>query len=390
LEPWEKVIINYEEFSKDVHGQKPCSDCHGGVQSPDKEVAHQGLIARPSDGPNNVCATCHPDIAGVYASSLHATQGGYFTTMYARSVPENHEALNTMFGNHCARCHTTCGDCHISQPASVGGGLFNGHLLERKPPMTRSCTACHGSRVGNEYLGKNEGYPGDVHFRQGRMNCVSCHSGQELHGQTADCASCHAGPKDVQPLPPADHRYSGYQLPSCESCHAAVTTGQDGQVMHQQHGSDLSCQVCHAIAYTSCDGCHVAISQKTGNPYFETENTYLTFLIGRNPRRTYDRPYAFVPLRHVPVAQDSYAFYGENLLPNYNALPTWAYATPHNIQLKTPQAATCNSCHGNPDLFLTADKVSPEELEANLTVILQTIPGPVEEKVHPETATSTP
>lgn len=382
LEPWEKVLINYEAFSKDIHGLKPCTDCHGGVQSADKDEAHSGLIARPSEGENNVCKDCHPNIAETYKDSLHATQEGYFTTMYARSVPENHEALDTMFGNHCASCHTTCGDCHISQPASVGGGLFNGHLYERTPPMTRSCTACHGSRVGNEYLGKNEGYPGDVHFRQGRMNCMSCHTSHELHGQPSDCKACHPGPESAM-TPPADHRYASFQLPSCESCHASVTTAQDGVVMHQQHGADLSCQVCHSVTYTSCDGCHVAVSEKTGNPFFETDNTYFTFLIGKNTRRSYDRPYSYVTVRHIPIARDSYAYYGDNLLPNFDALPTWAYATPHNIQRNTPQTASCNACHGNPDLFLTADKVALEELEANLPVIITTIPGPVEEMVLP-------
>ena len=153
--------------------------------------------------------------------------------------------------------------------------------------------------------------------------------------------------------------------------------------MHQEHGNDLSCQVCHSITYTSCDSCHVAISDKTGNPFFETQATYFTFLIGRNPDPTYDRPYTYVPVRHIPVDPQSNDFYGENLLPNFNALPTWAYATPHNIQTKAPQAETCNACHGNPDLFLTADKVRPEELEANINVIVDTIPEPVEEPAQP-------
>jgi thiosulfate/3-mercaptopyruvate sulfurtransferase len=389
LEPWEKAIVNYAEFSQDVHGQQSCTDCHGGQQSSDKETAHTGLVSHPSDGPDNVCTDCHPDVAEVFASSLHATQQGYFTTMHARSMPENHDELNTMFTNHCARCHTTCGDCHISQPASVGGGLFNGHLLEGTPPMTRSCTACHGSRVGNEYLGKNEEYPGDVHFRQGRMNCVDCHTSHELHGQPANCAECHSGPEAAL-SPPPDHRYAGLQMPSCESCHAVVTTGQDGIAMHQQHGNDLSCQVCHSITYTSCDGCHVAISDKTGNPFFETEKTYFTFLIGRNPQPTYNRPYKFIPVRHIPISPDSYAFYGADLLPNYNNLPSWAYATPHNIQTKTPQAETCNACHGNPDLFLTADKVLPGELEANLDVIIETIPALVEDTRQPTASNAVP
>ena len=293
-----------------------------------------------------------------------------------RSVPENHAALEEMFGNHCASCHTSCGECHISQPASVGGGLFNGHLFERTPPMTRSCTACHGSRVGNEYLGKNEGYPGDVHFREGRMNCVDCHTSHELHGQPADCTACHVGPELAQ-VQPANHRYASVQMPSCEACHAAVTTGLDGIEMHQQHGADLSCQVCHSITYTSCDSCHVAVSETSGNPYFETSATYMTFLIGRNPNVSYTRPYKYVPVRHVPSAAEAFSFYGDNLLPNFSAAPTWVYSTPHNIQAKTPQAEECNSCHGNPEIFLTADKVAPEELEANRDVLMEQAPEAV-------------
>jgi thiosulfate/3-mercaptopyruvate sulfurtransferase len=153
--------------------------------------------------------------------------------------------------------------------------------------------------------------------------------------------------------------------------------------MHTVHGSDLSCQVCHSVTYTSCDGCHVAVSEKTGNPYFETENTYFTFLIGLNPQRSYTRPYKYVPLRHVPVSPDSFSFYGENLLPNFNAMSTWVYATPHNIQLNTPQTESCNACHGNADLFLTADKVNPEEADANSDVIVPEVPAPVDEPANP-------
>ncbi len=131
------------------------------------------------------------------------------------------------------------------------------------------------------------------------------------------------------------------------------------------------------MQYTSCDGCHVAISETTGKPFFRTEATYLTFFIGRNPLYNENRPYEYVPVRHVPVAPTSYEYYGENLLPNFNLLPTWMYATPHNIQRNTPQNRSCNSCHGNADIFLTADKVKPEELEANRRVIVEEIPAPL-------------
>jgi thiosulfate/3-mercaptopyruvate sulfurtransferase len=244
--------------------------------------------------------------------------------------------------------------------------------------MTRSCTACHGSRVGNEYLGKNEGIPGDVHFREGRMNCVDCHDNHELHGQPSECSQCHPGVETAE-IPPAEHRYDGLQTPTCVSCHPDVTLGTDNTEMHTVHGADLQCQVCHSVSYSSCDGCHVAVSNASGKPYFETQGTYQTFYIGRNPLRSFDRPYEYVLVRHIPVAETSFQYYGEDRLPNFDLLPTWAYTTPHNIQIMTPQARSCNACHGNADIFLTADKVDPAELEANLPVIVTEIPALIPE-----------
>lgn len=368
LEPWEKAIVDAEKFAATDHGKKSCTDCHGGVQSSDKNMAHEGLIASPSANPQIVCGECHEKEAAEYPNALHNTQAGYWTAINARAgdAPENHPALEEMFGNHCATCHTTCGECHVSQPKNVGGGLFSGHVFEKTPPMTRSCTACHGSRVGNEFLGKNEGMPGDVHFREARMNCVKCHEGADLHG-TADAT-----------LAP-NHRLSGAETPKCVECHETNRPGGDENPMHQSHGEKLSCQVCHSITYTSCDGCHVAVSESSGKPFFETQATYPTFFIGRNPIQSKERPYAYVPVRHVPAAPTSYQFYGVDLLPNFDLLPTWVYATPHNIQRKTPQNASCAVCHsGDATYFLTADKVKPEELTANLSVILNYLPPPLE------------
>jgi len=365
LEPWEKVLVNFEKFGQTAHGKQVCTDCHGGVQSPEKDQAHTGMIANPSADSTKLCGSCHSKETASYANALHNTQAGYWTAINARSKPENHPPLEEMFGNHCATCHTTCGECHVSQPENVGGGLFNGHVFEKTPPMTRSCTACHGSRVGNEYLGKNEELPGDVHFREARMSCVKCHEGADLHG-TTDASL------------PSEHRYEGVQEPKCVDCHPTTAPGGDKNPMHNMHGEKLACQVCHSITYTSCDGCHVAVSEKSGNPFFETDATYTTFMIGKNPRQSDDRPYSFVPLRHVPVDPKSYEYYGTNLLSNFDAAPTWVYATPHNIQLKTPQSASCAACHENSQYFLTADKVKVEELAANQGVIVKSPPAAVD------------
>ncbi len=381
LEPWEKVLVDGELFPEEVHGQVACVDCHAGQNTPDKFEAHVGLIDNPSENPVESCGECHPDVIASHDNNLHSNLEGYWTVLDDRTAPEDHEIITTMFGNHCSNCHATCGECHVSQPNLVGGGLIEGHLFNETPSMTRNCTACHGSRVGNEYLGKHEDLRPDVHFSQGRMTCVDCHSGHQMHGAPDDCQSCHTGPEEQLALleAPADHRYDGVQTPSCESCHMTVAMQDDDIEMHQQHGGDLSCQVCHSVSYTSCDGCHVQISETTGNPFYATDGSYFTFIIGKNALESYDRPYEYVTLRHVPVAEDSFAYYGENLLPNFDARPTWVYTTPHNIQRNTPQTESCDACHGNAALFLTADKVYPEELEANLPVIVDIVPPPISE-----------
>ena len=352
MEPWARVWIDALNYEQDIHSYISCIECHGGQDSPEMDVAHSGMVDRPAKE-MSTCGDCHTDIAPANANSLHSTLRGYDTVLNARSTPENHPALDEMQANHCASCHTTCGDCHISQPFNVGGGLLKGHTFVRTPPMTQTCTACHGSRVQNEYFGLNEGYPSDVHFRE-RMNCVACHTGDEIHG---------VGMEDV------NHRYDGAVEPSCESCHQDQIGVGSGIEQHEVHGTEiLSCQTCHSVSYTNCTNCHV--EQTTdGVPFFTVESHEMNFMIGKNPIRSAERPYRYVTLRHVPADVNAFSFYGENLQPNFDALPTWAYSTPHNIQRQTPQNQSCESCHTNDSIFLTEDKVAPAERNANRSVI---------------------
>jgi thiosulfate/3-mercaptopyruvate sulfurtransferase len=351
LEPWEKVLVNSADFFESEHGQTSCQFCHGGdPAAAEKEIAHQGIIARPSEDNNTYCAPCHADITANFGDSLHVSQAGYWESLAKRSGTDDHPEIDEMFGNHCASCHTSCGDCHVSQPSN-------------------------GSRVGNEYLGKNEDVQADVHFRQGRMSCVDCHSGDQMHMLDTSCEECHDGTQ-APIVDPPNSRYDGPASPACGDCHPDALGGVDEITMHSQHGDQFQCQVCHSVSYTSCDSCHVSLSEETGNPVFQTDGAYSTFMIGKNPIENYHRPYDYVVLRHVPMDPNSFEFYGEDLLPEFNALPTWVYATPHNIQRNTPQNESCAACHANAAIFLTADKLSEEELEANLPVILDEVPDP--------------
>jgi thiosulfate/3-mercaptopyruvate sulfurtransferase len=356
LEAWEKVFISDDTFLESIHGQLGCITCHGGVSGGQGMEAHEGVVTEPDSV--EACGACHTDTVMADADSLHSNLTGYDRVIAARSTEENMPQLEEMMANHCDKCHTSCGQCHVSMPSNLGGGLAAGHEFKKVPPMNLTCTGCHGSRINDEYKGRNEGIKADTHWIKGGMPCFACHTADEMHGK----------------LGPAEYRYDGAPTPSCqaEACHDTVAPG-DGIANHtEQHFEALSCQVCHSVAYKNCWSCHV--SQQDGVAIYKIEPSVMDFKIGLNPLQSEDRPWKYVPVRHVPIDPEAFAYYGENLLPNFDAVPTWKYATPHNIQRNTPQTETCDACHGNADLFLSADDVRPEELEANQDVIVEEIP----------------
>lgn len=361
LEAWEKVWIDREVYSQDLHAYINCTTCHAGEAVDDMEAAHAGMILDPAADPEATCGTCHTNIAPHAATSLHTTLEGYDTAIYPRSDPVHFETLEHMESYHCAECHASCGDCHVAQPNSVGGGLLDSHTYVGEPPMSQTCTACHGSRVKNEYYGLNEGLPGDVHLRQARLACNDCHTGEEMHG---------LGVYGEQ-----THRYDERSAFTCEDCHSEQVGVGSGVLEHEIHGTEiLSCQACHSVAYTNCVNCHVDRTEDDV-PYYTVEEHFTAFYLGKNPLRSNERPYRYVPLRHVPIDIDSFDAYGANLLSNFLATPTWVYATPHNIQLRTPQTESCLSCHFNDDVFLTLDKLDPAERGgANLDIIVESAP----------------
>ncbi len=355
MEAWEKVFVNQETFFETVHGRYGCITCHGGMGgTADKETAHETVVREPASA--EACGTCHPDQVAADAHSLHSNLTGYTTVLAARSEPDKMAQLEEMMDNHCNTCHTSCGQCHVSRPTNLGGGLVAGHEFKAIPPMNLTCTGCHGSRIEDEYKGENEGVPADVHWIKGGMPCFDCHSADELHGVQGEFSD----------------RYAGAPTPSCTDCHPDVGV-EDGIAMHASfHLERLSCQVCHSTTYKNCYSCHVALLD--GTAYYKTEPSVLTFKIGLNPIQSDDRPWKYVPVRHAPIDRDSFSYYGQDLLPNFDALPTWKYATPHTVQRNTPQTETCNACHGNVEVFLTADDVLLDEVEANQDVIVEEIP----------------
>jgi thiosulfate/3-mercaptopyruvate sulfurtransferase len=112
---------------------------------------------------------------------------------------------------------------------------------------------------------------------------------------------------------------------------------------------------------------------KEGLPYYTNQRDAEGLKIGLAYEA--DVPHAdfnFMLVRHIPVDPDLFAHYDQNALPNYADIPTWKRTSPHNIQRRTWQTATCNHCHGNRDLFLSAQDLLDYEVAANQNVV---VPG---------------
>jgi len=358
LEPYEKVLIDDEYLDEDSHAEITCETCHGGnPKAVNWEAAHQGLIPDPTyPDANKACGECHEEIVKKNTTNVHIALNTYqhVINMRASSDKAVREKIQEGMKNHCFTCHSSCGQCHVSRPDSVEGGFTAGHRFSKKPPMATNCTSCHGSRVEKEYLGKNPGLPGDVHYIKKRMECISCHTGDEMHGMGKSF----------------NHRYEVENAPRCEKCHQDAVSSDAKIETHKIHKGKVSCHVCHSVAYKNCYNCHVG-KDANGLPYYKTEKSELDFKIGLNQNPTKNRPYnRFVIVRHIPVSKGTFDFYVKDGLTNFDAVPTWKLATPHNIQRKTPQTKSCNACHGKKELFLLEKDTAPDERAANKKVIV--------------------
>jgi thiosulfate/3-mercaptopyruvate sulfurtransferase len=354
------MVYVSEDFLQSAHGKSQCVDCHNGNPSAfDKEGAHQGIVALPSDSAEVYCERCHPDIVSRYSNSLHYNQNGYFKRIESRAGFDirNDPDLMEHYNEECGKCHATCGQCHVSRPVSVHGGFVQGHEFD-EPDRDNNCVACHGSRVGAEYLGQNEGYAADLHrFKAGGGSCGFCHSGSEMHGSGVLYT----------------YRYLNMEMPRCEDCHEDA---KNANTYHEKHWASeslpsLSCHVCHSQPYKNCNGCHTGGSGITGS-------SYMKFKIAKNKfnLEAANRNYDYVTVRHIPIAPDTYASWGIANLANYNSEPTWKYTTPHNVQKWTnlttvEEGQNCgDNCHNSTEYYLLNNDLLSYEIEANKEIVM--------------------
>jgi 3-mercaptopyruvate sulfurtransferase SseA len=351
LEPQEKVLLS-KDFLSSPHGELGCETCHGGdPASLDKAAGHAGLVAMPSvTDPQKACGDCHAEIAAGVLGSLHGGHSTFPRVLAARAGKAASEHVEEARKNHCAACHTSCGGCHVSRPAFAGKGFLKGHTFQKRSDPIQQCTACHGSRVGSEFYGERG--QGDVHAARAGMDCVACHPAKEMHASS---------PADIS------GRYHLKELSRCTGCHTDLQYGSVRD--HAIHVGKVQCQVCHSQTYVSCYECHVG-KDAEGTAYFQGRREAEGFKIGLNYDRASGTGYRYMVVRHVPAYPEMFDFYGKDLFPSFSAVPTWKRASPHNIQRRTWQAASCNNCHGNRALFLSSADLEGYERAANAAVVV--------------------
>lgn len=386
MAPWEKVFIkltgNQSSFRDvdPVHGVVGCINCHGGKEPAEYADAHDtilGFIEDPSAMAETNCTPCHDEIVASNSNSMHSQGWGQKTAIVQRQLGslKNHQnfaecpsELTDGFDDNCTSCHTSCGQCHLSRPNVVGGGLVNSHQFSGGLDQDENCLACHSSRIGTEFRGEIAGHEPDAHFSDGKT-CLSCHN-ENFHADASNVES----------------RYHVPDLPSCKDCHQQQEDPQNLNAYHSIHwpgtgsGRELACQVCHSQPYKNCNSCHVGSWQDGSEGYSE----YTEFRIGRNYNESLHLG-KWTVVRHVPVTRETYSSWGQSDLATYDDRPTWEYASPHNILKHTPQTSLENgppgcyqNCHltegisaNTQHLFLWqsfVDSLFPEESAANASV----------------------
>jgi thiosulfate/3-mercaptopyruvate sulfurtransferase len=192
------------------------------------------------------------------------------------------------------------------------------------------------------------------------MDCASCHQADEMHA---------AAPEDLK------SRYGLEQAVACTDCHRDLRHGSVRE--HTLHVHKVQCQVCHSQTYVNCYSCHVGKDEE-GVAFFQNRLEVEMMKIGRNPSGTdSNAEFRYMLLRHVPADPEMFDFYGKGGFTRFGNTPTWKRASPHNIQRRTWQTASCNHCHGNRQLFLSGTDLRDYEREANLKVVVpdEDLPG---------------
>jgi len=205
-----------------------------------------------------------------------------------------------------------CGKCH-----STTGFYPNGNPIDPST-YTPSCNDCHNFAAGNtvtqqtclnchnRQVYERAAYPNiDVH-QAANLECISCHSKQELHGDDGIAYNSLKQPGAVKV--------------ECIDCH----TNPASNTAHNLHNATVDCAACHAVSILTCAGCH-----------FET-----VVAIGKNRAINQIKDYRLL------VKKEGKVRLGGFMTHSYDGKTNYIISSYHSHIIKK-DATTCGDCHNN-------------------------------------------
>ncbi len=103
----------------------------------------------------------------------------------------------------------------------------------------------------------------------------------------------------------------------------------------------------------------------------------MDFKIRSQSKKSEDRPWDYVVLRHYRSTRTTSPSMAKISWGTSTPCRHGSTRAPRSIQRNTPQTATCDSYHGNADIFLSEEDLLPYEVEANQGVIPEKLPAPI-------------
>lgn len=187
-----------------------------------------------------------------FQTSLHKQRSGFAAAYSINNGGMENITSISICDLSCKKCHSLSGlyangtpiDPLSYQPVCVDCHDFQTSLTVSE----EACLSCHIRQKKEKEL-----YPDmDVHSNA-EMNCTSCHSAEELHGDDAVSYS-------------SMREYNAVKI-KCSDCHSQLSNN----AYHNQHLASVDCSACHAVTVYSCGGCHFETYLETGKKRFNNE-----------------------------------------------------------------------------------------------------------------------
>ncbi len=247
----------------------------------------------------NLCAEEISKEENFFNSSLHYTTRGM-----AYWYDKSRGGLETLTGIpytspklDCLNCHvSSCDRCHKTE---IDKKFYYSIKTAQNQDI---CLSCHKREKTIKQIDLSTNKQ-DVHFAKG-MQCVSCHSARDIHGDGTEYASM---------------KQFGAIGAECEKCHGSVKP----TTSHNIHRDKLECKACHIRHVVSCSNCHFG-ALINDRKRVDIKLSGWVFLMNYNGKVTSANMQNFV-------------------VPNNKTFLIFAPQNSHSIM---KEGRKCNDCHG--------------------------------------------